>query len=742
MSDSNTLINSNNILKPNLFIVDRPKVVIQRPSIDETDSIININLTDLDDEKKSKRRKSKDSTNDSIDDNRMTFRNRASQMFKEFPTQHLKKFAKTKSMSTIRREVAFFSGITTIHSVVRIYRSKGIYKVLWIAACITSLTLLVLQCNSVIKQYYSKPTVSQVSFIIPEGGLDFPTITICSYNPVKRSYVEELNSTGLFSKELLDYLTLAYLQITQMFTIGDYDRLIEGDTKYQLYKSEVNTNFTINGFFRAASFSCEEIFKVCSFAGREFNCCLEATETLTDMGKCFKLDLKSSKNEWLRKQKQSGASSGLMIIADFHKDEQMGYAFGKQISEESIFANEFETGFRYYIHTNGTIPYLNTEGISVSPGIRSYSAIEPNKIELLTVDDWGNCNENWPPGYKDDIFYTAPNCKARCRATYFFNKCGCSPFVFNIGGVYPVCTAFQIYQCLAESYEKLSVRSYQLIPNPKSGIDLPICPECKQECDSWKYYTYNSYGQEFSIGALSWLHNRNRNWTASKVIDNFVAINIFYRDMTYTVYTQVQSTSFVQTISNIGGNAGLFMGVSFISCCEFSVFLWKLFWAIISKNRQNYIEKKRLKEKFENNRNKNNNDGNLNDDHPHGLRENAKNQLKQIGSYLTNGFISARKTSKNDSIHNEKHKESCSQIKLGSSNFIDNIVTNNLTGLGRAEDFIDVEKPELYDRGRFSSFYDYERTRSIVKQRERQRLRSLSYNDSPDYMKKDKTFVF
>lgn len=165
-----------------------------------------------------------------------------------------------------------------------------------------------------------------------------------------------------------------------MFTIGDYDRLIEGDTQFQLYRKEINSNFTINGFFRSAGFSCEEIFKVCSFGGKEFDCCTEVKETLTDMGKCFKIDLKSSKNKWLRKQKQSGVSSGLMIIADFHSNEQMGYGFGKQISEESIFANEFETGFRYYIHTNGTIPYLNTEGISVSPGIRSYSAIEPNKV--------------------------------------------------------------------------------------------------------------------------------------------------------------------------------------------------------------------------------------------------------------------------------------------------------------------------------------------------------------------------
>uniref|UniRef100_A0A0N5BC47 Acid-sensing ion channel 1 n=1 Tax=Strongyloides papillosus TaxID=174720 RepID=A0A0N5BC47_STREA len=734
---------SNNVSdrsKPKSLVVDRPRVVIQRPSVDGSDSIINVDLEDQKSEKDDKRRKSKDSAIELFDDYRKTFRSRASQMFIDFPTQHLRKFAKTKPMSSVRREVAFFSGITSIHSVVRIYRAKGIYKILWIAACITSLTLLILQCKSVIKTYYSKPTVSQVSFIIPEGGLEFPTITICSYNPVKRSYVQELNSTGLFSKELLDYLTLAYLQITQMFTIGDYDRLIEGDTHYQIYRREVNNNFSINGFFREASFSCEEIFKVCSFAGKEFDCCSEVKETLTDMGKCFRIDLKSSKKDWVRKQKQSGASSGLMIIADFLKDEQMGY--GKQISEESIFANEFETGFRYYIHTDQTIPYLNTEGISVSPGIRSYSAIESNKIELLNTDDWGNCIGGWPSGYENDISYTAPNCKARCRAKYFNKKCGCSPFVFNIGGIYPVCTPFQVYQCLAEEYEQeiVNIKLRELIPTPEIDIELPICPECKQECDSWKYFTYNSYGQEFSIGALSWLNSRNKNWTAKWVVENFVAINIFYRDMTYTVYTQVQSTSFVQTISNIGGNAGLFMGISFISCCEFSVFLWKLFWAIVSKNRQNYIEKKNTKEKLENKKSTNSNET-LNESQPHGIRENAKKQIKQIGSYLTNGLISSKNSSHHLPIYCERFSATPQESRVRGSSYIDNVVANNLNGLGRAEDFIDVE-PALYDIKRFSSFYDHERARSIVKGRERQRLRSLSYNDSPDYKKNDKSFVF
>lgn len=37
-------------------------------------------------------------------------------------------------------------------------------------------------------------------------------------------------------------------------------------------------------------------------------------------------------------------------------------------------------------------------------------------------------------------------------------------------------------------------------------------------------------------------------------------MNIFYRDLSYTEYQQIQSTNLVTTLSNIGGNMGMFIG--------------------------------------------------------------------------------------------------------------------------------------------------------------------------------------
>lgn len=52
---------------------------------------------------------------------------------------------------------------------------------------------------------------------------------------------------------------------------------------------------------------------------------------------------------------------------------------------EPIFSNAFENGFRYYVHAPDTVPYLVSEGISVSPGTRVYSAISTNTVSATTV---------------------------------------------------------------------------------------------------------------------------------------------------------------------------------------------------------------------------------------------------------------------------------------------------------------------------------------------------------------------
>uniref|UniRef100_A0A0N4ZVE7 Acid-sensing ion channel 1 n=1 Tax=Parastrongyloides trichosuri TaxID=131310 RepID=A0A0N4ZVE7_PARTI len=526
----------------------------------------------------------------SISEEAKKFKLKASHMIINIPVDKLKRLTRNQGIGSISKETQFFVGISTVHGPLRIFRGKGFYRIFWMVLFIISIVFLTYQIATLFELYLSHPTVSQLSFVLPSEGLNIPTVTICNYNPIRYSYIKELNKTKDFPKRLLDYMTMSFLQLPNLFSMSNKLDIQESHNLLINYTTYVNPNFTIHSFYNDAGFQCKDILKICAFGGREFDCCEEAEPILTDLGKCYQLNLGKSKHLWLNKQRQSGINNGLLVIADYHTDEQIGYS--EETAEESVFSNQFENGFRYYVHEPKNIPYLSTEGISISPRKRVYSAISVEKRILLNDESWGNCSSRWPEEYDDiNITYTSSSCFAICRAKYFIRKCGCTPMIYNIIGDYKNCLPYEIYSCFVPNRNDTnSTLSFAL-------QDLPMCQECKADCDSWQYNVYNSYGDDFSIGALTYLKQKVPSWKNYYILKNIVAINIFFREIGYTEYSQKQSTTFVEILSNIGGNMGLFLGMSVLSLIEVVIFFCKIMWLTISKKRRNYMKtKKELEE--------------------------------------------------------------------------------------------------------------------------------------------------
>uniref|UniRef100_A0A914Z555 Uncharacterized protein n=1 Tax=Panagrolaimus superbus TaxID=310955 RepID=A0A914Z555_9BILA len=238
----------------------------------------------------------------------------------------------------------------------------------------------------------------------------FPSVTICNYNSIRQSFVAELNRTtnGSFSYDLLKYLALSYLEVQLVVTASDEFPLQKGEELLQNF-TQIVPNFTINGFFSNAGPLCEETLLLCSFGGREFNCCKYAQPILTDMGLCYRLELAKADEIFLQSQIHAGVANGLQIIADCHKEDQveMESSSSNSDSEEEtvdsflrlldqlisgiksksditgLFAQVFDVGFRYYVHSDSELPALSSEGITVSPGTRVYSAVSPNRVRSL-----------------------------------------------------------------------------------------------------------------------------------------------------------------------------------------------------------------------------------------------------------------------------------------------------------------------------------------------------------------------
>ncbi|EYC26040.1 hypothetical protein Y032_0011g1527 [Ancylostoma ceylanicum] len=127
--------------------------------------------------------------------------------------------------------------------------------------------------------------------------------------------------------------------------------------------------------------------------------------------------------------------------------------------------------------------------------------------------------------------------------------------------------------------------------------DIQRCEECKIECNSIVYHAYNSYGHGFSNEALTRLNKKNRSWSIPHMKSNFLTVNVFFRDMSYIEYGQIQGTSLTETLSDIGGNMGMFLGMSVITVIEIVMFCFKIGWITISKKRRDYMYQKQAREK-------------------------------------------------------------------------------------------------------------------------------------------------
>ncbi|PAV87245.1 hypothetical protein WR25_15114 isoform A [Diploscapter pachys] len=378
----------------------------------------------------------------------------------------------------------------------------------------------------------------------------FPDLTICNFNPIRRSYVQGQSI-------LNDYISK-------------------------------HPNFTVDEFYMEAGFDCSEVFKYCSIGGRVFDCCANAEPIRTNFGKCFTLKLQSSDKEWMHRQTEPGASAGIQIILDAHLEEQFGTNKPNDTTQP-LFSNGFENGFRYFVHQKDSIPYLVANGISISPDTVAYTAITTNRYVLLPRESWGNCSDEYPQEYaQSDFPYSMANCQSICKAKYFTDNCGCTPSLYNIAETFPECSPFETYICIDQHLRTQT--------NDSVYYAAPDCSQCKLDCLSTTYQTSNSYGRGLSNGALYWLNRKNSNWSIDHMKENFGIVNIFFSEMTFTEYSQVQATSLTEILSDIGGNMGMFLGMSVITITELSMYFSKLLWIIISKKRREYLYKKKTKE--------------------------------------------------------------------------------------------------------------------------------------------------
>lgn len=64
------------------------------------------------------------------------------------------------------------------------------------------------------------------------------------------------------------------------------------------------------------------------------------------------------------------------------------------------------------------------------------------------------------------------------------------------------------------------------------------------------------------------MFNNRTNVTLEELRSNLLCISVFYSDLSYRKFYEIQKVDIIDLISNIGGTLGLFLGMSFLSFVE------------------------------------------------------------------------------------------------------------------------------------------------------------------------------
>lgn len=120
--------------------------------------------------------------------------------------------------------------------------------------------------------------------------------------------------------------------------------------------------------------------------------------------------------------------------------------------------------------------------------------------------------------------------------------------------------------------------------------------QCPLECDLALFNLYTSfadYPSELYAGSLmnnpvilkKFAANPSK-LTYDTLKQNLVQLSIFYGDLGYEQYDEIEAMSWMDLISNIGGTLGLFIGMSFLSFVEIVDIVLQI---ILNRNSSNSV---------------------------------------------------------------------------------------------------------------------------------------------------------
>nr|XP_009861518.1 acid-sensing ion channel 5-like [Ciona intestinalis] len=357
--------------------------------------------------------------------------------------------------------------------------------------------------------------------------IEFPAVTICNFN----------RYFGLISaREVSAVHTLNRLTSPQV-----YSDLANSSTGFDSSPlSYFNDSFSVTSYLTQKGYPLDSspILIHCMFQSKPCTAA-DFTPVITRMGKCYTFNKSRSI------QNVAGSGQGLLFIL---------IVLHSLYTEEPLHG-EIEAGIRFQLHSKFEPPEVHKYGVGIPTGMKAFSTIQRTETSLVE-SPWGKCNPGTQRNLKYFDTYTLSSCVQECFTDHLVERCGCRTFEQYWASDVPECSIEQMLNC---STAYVAEMERTLTPDSCS---------CNLPCKFTTYGVTTSYATAPNFPTRNAIQTLIHNNDVAFVGDNFVGLDISYAVIGYTKVEQFKAIDESALLSDIGGQLGLWLGMSFVTLLE------------------------------------------------------------------------------------------------------------------------------------------------------------------------------
>lgn len=443
---------------------------------------------------------------------------------------------------------------SSIYAVSQVGKSSSpIHKIIWIIVLFAAGFGCSLQVWRCLNLYYKYPVVVNLK-VYQASKLGFPAVTICNLNRIDSQFESCIHENGHVFCEPTNVATESYVPIRRVgspLVVSERQSFTscrsklsglqpEGKKEYLRFldkysKVDVKTRY-------ALGYDCTGIIANCTFKGKNCDCLDFYTFQSLQYGNCFTFN-----KDGHFEVNPSAYGNGLEVVININADQYLPISH--------------TLGARLIVHDPADDPHPEECGINISPGYDVTLSLKKTQMTRLRSPYKDLCVDYKPggPPYRE----SPSSCMQVCMQELYYEGCGCTEptlLKFSNKRLCDISNATELC-CLDGVLQNLETFG--------SPCDCPL------PCVS-PYYNARTSMAKWPSRCFFLKNHFKPNSTTSdsdkeleRYRNTYAKVNVYYATSEVLSYEQTPKFEDSELLSHLGGEFGLWLGLSLYAVFEF-----------------------------------------------------------------------------------------------------------------------------------------------------------------------------